>query len=72
MRIIVKIKAKTNARQDKIEQISLNEFKVSVKESPEKGRANVAIIKTLQKYFHTKNVRIVSGHSSKKKLIAVE
>ena len=69
MRIIIKVKP--NSREETIEEISPGKFVVSVKEPPVQGRANMAIIKVLQEYFHTKNVRIISGWTSRNKVIEV-
>jgi uncharacterized protein (TIGR00251 family) len=49
-------------------------YKVSVKESPVDGKANEAIIRLLAEYFGTRtcDVRIVSGHTSKRKIVEVD
>ncbi len=45
------VKVKPSAKQEKIEKIDKNTFAVSIKESPDRGRANEALIKALAKYF---------------------
>jgi hypothetical protein len=71
MRIFVK--AKPNAREEKVEKIDENNYIVSVKEPPVKGRANDAIKNALAIYFKTSSssVKIVSGYSSKNKIIEI-
>ncbi len=67
------VKAKPSAKEEKIEKISENSFVVSVKEPPVQGRANEAIIKALANYFNVSklNVKIVSGWTSREKVIEI-
>ena len=71
MKIFVKVK--TGAKEEKIEKTGENNYVVSVKERPKKGLANKAVIKSLSRYFKVsqKNVVIVSGFSSRQKLIKI-
>lgn len=64
------VKAKTRAKEEKIEKVSENSYIVWVKEPPEKGLANKAIAKVLAEYFGKcpSEVEIVSGFSSKRKI----
>jgi len=68
------VKAKPGAREEKVERIDDDNFVVSVKEPPEKGKANHAIINALAVYFKTgsASVRIVSGYSSRLKIIEIK
>ncbi len=65
------IKAKPDSDENKVEKISDTQYEVSVKDPPVQGRANRAIIKLLSEYFHTSNVRIISGHISRNKIVEV-
>ena len=67
------IQAKPNAREEKVERVNDTHFLVSVKELPVKGMANQAIITALAGYFHipAQNVKIVSGHISRRKIVEV-
>lgn len=69
----ISVKAKTNAREDSVEETAENEFLVKTTELPLNGRANLAIIELLAKYFATakSNIQIVSGFSSKYKILDV-
>ena len=67
------IKAKTNAREEKIEKVSKNRFNISVKASPIQGKANIAIVKVLAKYLNVSPsaIRIVAGGTSRNKIIEI-
>lgn len=71
MKIFVKVK--TGAKEEKIEKRGENNYVVFVKERAKKGLANKAVIKSLGRYFKVpqKNVVIISGFSSPKKLIEI-
>lgn len=49
-------------------------YRVSVKESPVDGKANEAIVRLLAEHFHTPayNLRIISGRTSKDKIVEVD
>jgi len=72
MKIFVKVKPKS--KKEKIEKLGNTNFKVYVKELPEKGKANVAVLKALADYFGVsrQNVQIVSGSTSKLKVIEIK
>lgn len=71
MKIFVKVKPKS--RKEKIEKLGNTNFRVQVKELPEKGKANAAVLKALASYFGVsqQNVQIVSGSTSKLKVIEI-
>ncbi len=50
-----------------------NEIKISVESSPENNKANIEIIKRLAKHFSVgqRNIRILRGAASKKKIIEI-
>lgn len=68
------VKAKPNAREEKVEKIDENNYIVSVKEPPIKGKANDAIRNALAVYFKTGSslIKIVSGFSSRNKVIEIQ
>lgn len=72
MRILVR--AKPGAKRERVEKADDTHFAVAVKEPPIRGQANRAIIKVLAKYFGVaaERVRIVSGHTSKQKVVEVD
>ncbi|MBI2577789.1 MAG: DUF167 domain-containing protein [Candidatus Wildermuthbacteria bacterium] len=67
------VKAKPNAREEKIEKVDETHFIVSVKEPPKDGRANWAVTRALAGYFgiSAARVNIVSGHSSRQKIVEI-
>ena len=71
MKIFVKVKPK--AKEEKVEKIDDINFKVFVKQLPEKGRANRAVIKALANYFNISqsNIQISSGSASRLKIIEI-
>ncbi len=71
MKIFVKVKPK--AKEEKVEKIDDINFKVSVKQPPEKGRANRAVMRVLADYFNIgqSNIQIISGSTSKLKIIEI-
>ncbi len=71
MRISAKIK--TNASVNRAEKTDLG-FVVFVTKSPEKGKANLAVIKILADYFNVPKsyLKIVSGFTSRNKIIEIE
>ncbi|OHA62945.1 MAG: hypothetical protein A2748_00500 [Candidatus Wildermuthbacteria bacterium RIFCSPHIGHO2_01_FULL_45_20] len=71
MKLFVTVKA--GAKQNIVEKIGANEFKVTVKEPSKEGKANLAVIDLLSEYFDApkNNVRIVSGLGAKKKIVQI-
>jgi uncharacterized protein (TIGR00251 family) len=71
MKIFVKVKPR--AREERVIKISDTNFKVQVREPPEKGRANRAVLKALADYFGTSpsNIKIILGSTSKLKIIEI-
>lgn len=67
------VKAKPNSKKEKIEKLSANIFAVWVKEPAENGKANEAIEKSFAQYFGIakSSVKIISGHTSKTKIIEI-
>ncbi len=70
----INVKAKPSAREEKVEKIDEQNYVVSVKEPPIKGKANEAIRNALAVYFRTgsANVRIISGHTSRNKIVEIK
>ncbi len=71
MRIYLKVIPKSS--QNKIKKIARNEYKAWVTVVPEKGKANIAVIKLLAKHFKiSKNqVNIVGGKTARIKIIDI-
>ena len=69
----INVKARPNAKEEKVEKVSDIEFIVSVKEPPVQGKANRAVINALAVYFGIGSVRvkIVSGWTSRQKVVEI-
>ncbi len=69
----INVKAKPHSHEEKVEKIDEGHFLVAVKELPEDGKANAAIEKALAGYLGIakSRVHIVSGHSSKQKIVEI-
>lgn len=67
------VKAKPNAKAEKVEKASENVFMVWVKEPALKGKANEAVERALAEYFgiSKSSVIIISGHTSKLKIVEI-
>jgi len=55
-------------------QINGNRILVGLTSKPERGKANMELIRKIAKYFHvpSSKVRIISGFRSRKKIVEVE
>lgn len=67
------VKAKPGMREEYVEKIDDTHFEVFVKEPPLKGRANDGIVRALAKHFAIapSRVRIISGYTSRQKIIEI-
>ena len=68
------VKAKPNAKEEGIDKIDDLNYVVSVKEPPIKGKANEAIRNALAVYFKvaSSRIKIISGYSSRNKIIEIK
>lgn len=68
-RIFVRVKPR--AKAERVERLDFDHYAVWVKEPPERGLANVAVAKVLGQHFGKSPflVKVVSGHSSRQKII---
>ncbi|MEA2092546.1 MAG: DUF167 domain-containing protein [Patescibacteria group bacterium] len=71
MKVFVSVK--TKAKEDKVEKIDEDHFKVKVKELPVDGKANKKVMRLVANYFKVpiSNISITSGHKSSKKRIKI-
>ncbi len=52
--MIIYVKVKPNSKKQKIERISSEEYIISLKNLAENNKANLELIKLLEKYFNKK------------------
>ena len=73
MSLTIQVKVKPNATEQTIQEISENNFIVSLKSAPKDGKANQELIKFLAKRFNVpkSHISIKSGLSSRHKLIRI-
>ena len=73
---MTKISIKTHPNSKKIELLQKDaaHYEVWVRETPEKGKANEAVIKALSDYLGVPRSRLTisSGHTSRNKIIEIE
>ena len=69
----IKVKVKTNSDEELFEEVSETSFKIAVKEKAERNLANTRVIELLRRHFGPKagQIRIVNGHHSPSKLLAI-
>ena len=67
------VTVKPRAQIEAVTQIAAGEYRVSVHASPQNGKANQAIIELLARHFcvPTSAIKIVRGHSARKKQISI-
>lgn len=72
MRLIVHVKPR--ARTPAVHRLDNEHLVVAVREAPEHGRANAAVVRALAAHLGvaSSRVRIVSGHTSKTKIVVVD
>lgn len=69
----ISVKAKPKSKREYIKKIGEASFEVAVKEVPEKGKANQAIIKALAEFLNipASSINLISGQASKQKVFEV-
>ncbi len=66
----VRVKVKPNQPETKILQGG-EELVVAVAAQPDKGKANQELLKFLKRHFKANSVELISGASSRKKVVQV-
>jgi uncharacterized protein (TIGR00251 family) len=67
----INIKLHPNSSKEEIIKLKEKDYDVWLKEKPIDGKANSELTKALKKYFK-KDVRIIKGFKSRKKVVEVE
>jgi len=71
MEEIIKVCVKPNAPKSEVVGMEDGCLVVRVGAPPERGKANKELLKILKKYFNAKKVEIVSGATSRTKVIKI-
>lgn len=70
--MIVYVKVKPGAKEEKIEKISENEFIISIKQRAEKGKANAELVRIIAKEFGVSSKKVeIKNPSSRKKIVEI-
>ena len=72
-KLTLAVKVKPSAKQACVGKIGENSFLVCVKEKPQDGKANQAVIKALAEYLNVPKsaVILLKGHASRTKLVEI-
>jgi uncharacterized protein (TIGR00251 family) len=64
---------KPQSRKEKVEKLSEDEYRVSVRAAAREGKANEAVVELLAEHFSVpkSSIRIVRGEKSKRKLVEI-
>jgi len=68
----IHVLVKANSREEKIVKKSDDHFVVSVREKAKLNKANKRVLELFRAMNADKNVKIISGHRSPSKIIAVD
>ena len=59
------------AKEAHFKQLSPAHFICTVRETTERNLANKAVLRLLATHFKTKDIRLINGHRSRKKIFAI-
>jgi len=68
----IKVKVHPKSSKEEIKRIAEAEFEVWMKQPAVENKANVYLLKLLQKYFNAKEIKIKSGFNSKNKIVEIK
>ena len=70
----IRVKVKPGAKREAIRELDDGTLEVSLRARPERGQANQRLIQLLAKHYvvSKSRVRIVTGHSSRWKLVEIQ
>lgn len=68
----IKVRVTAGVSAEKIIKESDDHFDVSVREPAERNMANKRILEIFRKMYPQKSVRLVSGHHSPSKILAID
>ena len=71
--MLIKVKVKTGAKNEKLKKVSDDHFEISVREKPENNAANHRVIQMLAAHLRiaANVVRIVKGHHRPSKILSI-
>lgn len=69
----VRVRVTADAKKESVEALSDTRLKIAVKQPPEQGAANARVVELVAAHFNVprKTVRIIKGHKTPSKILAV-
>jgi uncharacterized protein YggU (UPF0235/DUF167 family) len=68
----IKIRITPNSKIEKIDKISGDHYRISVKEKAENNHANNRLLEIIREEYPDSIVKIISGHHSPSKILSIE
>jgi uncharacterized protein YggU (UPF0235/DUF167 family) len=71
--MLFKLKVKPGCKENKVEKLKDDEFRVFVKVKPEQGLANQKVLELLSEYLHIpkQKISLIKGHTSPSKIVRI-
>jgi uncharacterized protein (TIGR00251 family) len=67
----IKIRLHPGASEDKIKEVSKDNYEVWIQQHPVQGKANVALLRFMKKHFKALDVKLLWGLKSRKKILEI-
>lgn len=68
----LKLKVIPDAKQEKMEKLKDDEYRIWVKAPAENNKANTRVLELMREEFPGTRIRLVSGHTSPSKIVSVD
>lgn len=68
----LKLKVIPDSKQEKIEKVKDDEYRIWVKAPAENNKANMRVLEIMREEFPHRRIRLVSGHTSPSKIVSVD
>ena len=68
----IKVKIKPNTKKEEVIKVSDDHYEISVKEKAENNMANRRLLEIMKKEYPNSSIRIISGHHSPSKILAID
>lgn len=68
----IKLRVITEAKEEKVEELSSDSLRVWVKEKAEQNRANKRVLELVKTYYKATRITLVNGHHNPSKIVSLE
>ncbi len=68
----IKIRIFPNSKEEKVDRISEDHYKISVKQKAENNMANNRLLEIMRNEYPNSIIKIISGHHSPSKILSIE